>query len=75
MKPSKLFIRGGKEILPNEGTIQGDPIAMGMYVLGLTSLLTSIISNHAGNLIHIVFAHDLTREGKIHKLIEWWRNV
>ena len=64
MKPSRLFIKGGKEILSNEGAIQGDPMAMGMYVLGLMLLLTSIISNNTGNLIHVAFADDLTGVGK-----------
>ena len=34
-------------------------------------LLTSIISNNTGNLIHIVFADDLTDVGQIHELTEW----
>ena len=75
MKPSRLFITVGKEILSDEGTTQGDTIAMGMYALGLMLLLTSIISNNTGNLIHISFADDLTSVAKIHELIEWWKNV
>ena len=79
MKPSRLFSTGGKEISSNEGTIQGGPIAMGIYALGLmpllTSLLTSIISSNTGNLIQVAFADDLTGMGKIHRLIEWWKNV
>ena len=63
MKPSRLFITGGKEISSNEGTTQRDPIAMGMYALGLMPLLTSIISNNTGNLIQVAFADD-----KIHKI-------
>ena len=51
MKPSRLFITGGKEISSNDGTTQGDPIAMGMYAQGLMSLLSLIISNNTGNLI------------------------
>ena len=51
MKPSRLFITDGKEISSNDGTTQGDPIAMGMYALGLMSLLSLIISNNTGNLI------------------------
>ena len=46
---------------------------MGMYELGLMPLLTSIISNDTENLIHVVFADDLTGVGKIHELTEWWK--
>ena len=75
MKPSRLFITGGKEISSNEGNTQGDSMAVGIYALGLMLLLSSIISNNSVNLIHIVFADDLTGVGKIHELIEWWKNV
>ena len=66
MKPSRLFITAGKEILSNKGTTQGDPIAMWMSVSGIMPLLTSVHSNNTENLIHIAFADDLTGVGKIH---------
>ena len=75
MKPSRLFITGGREISSNKGNAQGDSIVMGMYAVGLMPLLTSIISNNTGNLIHVVFVDDLIGVGKIHELIDWWRNV
>ena len=75
MKPSRLFIAGGKEISSNEGTTQGDSIAMEMRVLRLMLLLSSIISSNTGYPIHVAFADDLTGVGKIHELIEWWENV
>ena len=75
MKPSRLFITGGREISSNKGNTQGDSIVMGMYAVGLMPLLTSIISNNTGNLIHVVFVDDLIGVGKIHELIDWWRNV
>ena len=53
----------------------GDPIAMGMYALGLIPLLSSIIRINTGNLIDVAFADDLTGVGKLHELIEWWKNV
>ena len=75
MKPSKLFITDGREISANEGTTQVDPIAMEMYALGLMSLLTLIISNNTGNLIHEAFSGDLISVDKTRKLTEWWKNV
>ena len=75
MKPSRLFITGGKEISSNKGTTQEDLITMEMYALSLMPLLTSIISNNAGNLIHVAFPDDLTGVGITHELIEWWKNV
>ena len=48
---------------------------MGMYALGFMPLLTSIISNNTGNLIHVAFTDNLTSVGKIHELIEWRKNV
>ena len=55
MKPSRLFITGGKEISSNKGTTQEDLIAMEIYALSLMPLLTSIINNNTGNLIHVAF--------------------
>ena len=75
MKPFRLFITGGEEISSNKGTTQEDLIAMEMYALGLMPLLTSIISNYTGNLIHVAFADELIGVGKIHESIEWWKNV
>ena len=43
---------------------------MGMYALGLMPLLTSVISNNTGNLIHVTFTDDFIGVGKIHELIE-----
>ena len=75
MRPSRLFITGEKEISSNKGTTQQDLIAMGMYALGLMPLLTSIISNNTGNLIHVASPDDLIGEGKTHQLTEWRKNV
>ena len=75
IKPSRLFITDGKEISSKEGTTQDDPIAMGMYALGLMLLLALIISNNTENLIQVAFADDLTCVGKIHELTEWRKIV
>ena len=38
-------------------------------------MITSIISNNTGKLIHVVFADNLTGVGKTHELIESWKNA
>ena len=45
IKPFRLLITGRNEISSNEGTIQGGPIAIGVFAL-------SNFSNNTGNLTH-----------------------
>ena len=40
--PTQLFITGDKEILSAEGTIKGDPLSMGVYVLSIQPLITAL---------------------------------
>ena len=42
-QPARLFVIGGKEISSQEGTTQGDPIAMTVYAPALGPLLTTLI--------------------------------
>ena len=74
--PARLFIVGGKEIKSEEGTTQGDDVAMGMYALGLMPLLMTIDTYIENDTIkQISFADDLTGIGKIQELLKWWNVI
>ena len=57
---ARLITTGGNKIHSNEGTTQGDPIAIGIYAIGITPL---------------IFADDLCGAGKIHNVKIWWDKV
>ena len=81
---SRLFVRGGKEISSEEGTTQGDPIAIRLYALGITPLLncaSRIITSmpqedSVTNQFHqVAFADDFTGCGKLDSLREWFDEI
>ena len=75
-KPSRFFVTGGKEIESQEGTTQGDSIAMGMYALGLMPLLTTAVHTMTNaEITQIAFADDVTGIGEIRHLRNWWEII
>ena len=68
MCPARLFIIGGGELLPKEGTTQGDPTSMGAYALGILPLLQFLlhyISVNELNAKEVAFADYFTVAGKL----------
>ena len=68
--PARLIISAGKEILSQEGTTQGDNLAMSFYAL------STVLMQHKLRSIPTVkqvwFADDATGAGKIDNIKQWW---
>ncbi|XP_063610335.1 uncharacterized protein LOC134784239 [Penaeus indicus] len=78
-QPAKLHIYDKQTntcetIASNEGTTQGDPIAMAMYALGLLKLQDHINFSDT-NIKQVAYADDLTGAGKITHLQKWWEII
>ena len=73
--PSDLFIEGGDNvndvIKSEEGTTQGDPVAMAMYAIGL-SVLQDSLAFEKTNIKSVAYADDYIGAGTIQNLHEWW---
>ena len=64
----RLFI-DGETLLSQEGTTQGDPLAMAMYAIAVNPLIHRLNQDTAKQ---VWFADDATAGGKINTLREWW---
>ena len=67
----QLFI-DGESILSQEGTTQGDPLAMAMYAVAITPLIHHLAEE---NIKHMWFADDASAGGKLEYLRKWWDNL
>ena len=69
-EPARLIIIGGKEIRSEEGTTQGDPLAMCLYAVSLQPLIARL---NASTLVkQCWFADDATGAGSLGELKKWW---
>ena len=66
-EPTDLFV-DGNSILSQEGTTQGDPLAMPMYALAILPLIRHI----ADNVQQAWYADDATATGSLKNLRTWW---
>ena len=65
---SRLFI-DGEYILSQEGTTQGDPLAMPMYALGVVPLIRQLAVIKVSQLW---YADDASAGGSLRGLCSWW---
>ena len=69
--PTDLFV-GGRIIKSKEGTTQGDPLAMPLYVISTVPLIMSLSSLQAKQ---VWYADDSAASGSLTDLHQWWLNV
>ena len=63
----KLFIQG-RTLISDEGTTQGDPLAMAMYALAIAPL----IKKCATDAIQVWYADDASAGGTVNEIFSWW---
>ena len=68
--PTELFV-DGDTILSQEGTTQGDPLAMPMYALATVPLIKKL----HGNYKQVWYADDAAAVGRIVDLRDWWDKI
>ena len=72
--PSRLFICGGGELLSQESTTQGDPLAMPWYALN-TSIMIQNLRDHCPLVNQVWLADDSAGGGSIVQLHNWYRQL
>ena len=80
--PSRSFVRGKGEPKSLEGTTRGDPIAIGIYALGITPIMTVVTSfsesaHHSSSnpFYNVDFADDFPGRGKLKSLKQWFDEI
>ena len=68
-EPVDLFV-GGTTLLSQEGTTQGDPLAMPFYALATIPLIKTLSSHN--DIRQVWYADDSAALGKISKVHQWW---
>ena len=68
---SELFI-DGSTLYSQEGTTQGDPLAMAMYAIALTPLIHQLEKE---GIKQAWYADDATAGGSLKPLKEWWDQI
>ena len=72
--PARLSVIGGSKIKSNEGTTQGDPVAMAIYALGITPfimMMVKLVSTKCDDIKMVAFVDDLNAAGKLKSLLQW----
>eukprot|EP00117_Sycon_ciliatum_P001934 scpid85627/ scgid7387/ len=66
--PVRLYV-GGECIMSEEGTTQGDPLAMPFYAIAMLPLVRKATNEDS---IQLWFADDASAAGKLARMQAWW---
>ena len=72
--PSRLLISGGGEISSQEGTTQGDPLAMPWYAINTVHMITSLRAS-IPQVKQVWLADDSAGGGSIESLYQWYKSL
>ena len=72
--PSRLLISGGGEISSQEGTTQGDPLAMPWYAINTAHMIASLRAS-IPQVKQVWLADDSAGGGSIVSLYQWYKNL
>ena len=72
--PSRLFICGGGEILSQEGTTKGDPLAIPWYSINTSIMIQSLRTSTPG-VKQVWLADDSAGGGQIVPLYNWYNQL
>ena len=67
--PARLFVVGGSELIPAEGTTQGDPLAMSVYAISLQPLISLL---HNRTTAKQCWFAEATGAGPVEEVKQWW---
>ena len=73
-EPTELFV-DGDVLYSREGTTQGDPLAMPMYILATIPLIKRKLCQNLNDVSQVWYADDASAAGKILGLRSWWSQL
>ena len=71
---SRLFISDGGEISSQEGTTQGDPLAMPWYAINTNHMISSLRAS-IPQVKQVLLADDSAGGGSIESLYQWYKSL
>ena len=72
--PVIMIVFGSKNIIPNQGTTQGDNLPMSFYALGTATLLKYLLISFP-NVKIVCLEDDITVAGTLVNFKKWWSTI